>query len=106
MLLSTRSRWASATTSVGCRHLRIPGRRSSTARWRKVRARAERIATSGIVMTGDSPVLRKFLRTESDYTLTAVRLVLGFVFFVHGAQVIPHWLHSLLQQRQRRKDKT
>src|ERR1700732_3604242 len=37
---------------------------------------------------------RKFLRTEIDYTLTAVRLVLGLVFFVHGAQVIPHWLNG------------
>ena len=37
---------------------------------------------------------RKFLRTENDYTLTAVRFVLGFVFFVHGAQVIRHWLNG------------
>jgi putative oxidoreductase len=34
---------------------------------------------------------RNLLRTDSDYSLTLVRLVLGFVFFAHGAQKALGW---------------
>lgn len=35
--------------------------------------------------------MRKLLSTPSDFTLTIVRLVLGVVFFAHGAQKMLGW---------------
>jgi putative oxidoreductase len=35
--------------------------------------------------------LRKLLSTPNDFTLTVVRLVLGIVFFAHGAQKMLGW---------------
>jgi putative oxidoreductase len=35
--------------------------------------------------------LRKLLSTPNDFTLTLVRLVLGIVFFAHGAQKMLGW---------------
>jgi len=36
-------------------------------------------------------MLHKLLKTESDYALTISRLVLGSVFFAHGAQLLLGW---------------
>ena len=35
--------------------------------------------------------MRKILSTSNDFTLTIVRLVLGVVFFIHGAQKMLGW---------------
>lgn len=35
--------------------------------------------------------LRKIIQTSDDYALTIVRLVLGLVFFAHGAQKVFGW---------------
>jgi putative oxidoreductase len=35
--------------------------------------------------------LRKLLSTPNDFTLTLIRLVLGIVFFAHGAQKMLGW---------------
>lgn len=35
--------------------------------------------------------MRKILSTSNDFTLTIVRLVLGIVFFAHGAQKMLGW---------------
>lgn len=35
--------------------------------------------------------MRKLLSTSNDFTLTIVRLVLGVVFFIHGAQKMLGW---------------
>lgn len=35
--------------------------------------------------------MRKLLSTSNDFTLTVVRLVLGIVFFAHGAQKMLGW---------------
>ena len=35
--------------------------------------------------------MRKLLSTSNDFTVTIVRLVLGVVFFVHGAQKMLGW---------------
>jgi putative oxidoreductase len=35
--------------------------------------------------------MRKLFSTDNDYTLTIVRLVLGIVFFAHGAQKMLGW---------------
>src|SRR5579859_4888312 len=36
-------------------------------------------------------MLSKLLRTHNDFALTVVRLVLGIVFFAHGAQKMLGW---------------
>src|SRR5437667_11773100 len=36
-------------------------------------------------------LFRKLIQTTGDHALTLVRLVLGFVFFVHGAQKALGW---------------
>jgi putative oxidoreductase len=36
-------------------------------------------------------MLRKILHTESDSVLTIARVVLGFIFFVHGSQLMLGW---------------
>ena len=36
-------------------------------------------------------MLRKLVSTPNDYTLTLVRLVLGVIFFAHGAQKMLGW---------------
>lgn len=33
----------------------------------------------------------RIFRTENDYTITAMRLILGIVFFAHGAQKALGW---------------
>ena len=35
--------------------------------------------------------MRKFLQTPDDFTLTIPRLILGIVFFAHGAQKMLGW---------------
>jgi putative oxidoreductase len=39
----------------------------------------------------EEDILRKLLSTPNDFTLTIVRLVLGIVFFAHGAQKMLGW---------------
>ena len=39
----------------------------------------------------ENKVFRKLLNTENDYILTLARLVLGVVFFAHGAQKMLGW---------------
>jgi putative oxidoreductase len=36
-------------------------------------------------------MLKLLVKTENDYTLTVMRLVLGFLFFVHGSQLMLGW---------------
>ena len=36
-------------------------------------------------------MLKLLVKTENDYTLTLMRLVLGFLFFVHGSQLMLGW---------------
>ena len=36
-------------------------------------------------------MLKTIVHTETDYTLTVSRLVLGFLFFVHGSQLALGW---------------
>jgi len=36
-------------------------------------------------------MLKLLVKTEPDYTLTLSRLVLGFLFFVHGSQLMLGW---------------
>ena len=36
-------------------------------------------------------MLKLLVKTENDYTLTMMRLVLGFLFFVHGSQLMLGW---------------
>jgi putative oxidoreductase len=36
-------------------------------------------------------MLKMLVKTETDYTLTLSRLVLGFLFFVHGSQLMLGW---------------
>lgn len=36
-------------------------------------------------------MFQKLFRTSNDLTLTVVRLVLGIVFFMHGAQLVLGW---------------
>ena len=36
-------------------------------------------------------MLKILVKTENDYTLTVMRLVLGFLFFVHGSQLMLGW---------------
>src|SRR6266436_615733 len=36
-------------------------------------------------------MLKKVVKTESDYALTIVRLVLGTLFFIHGDQLMLGW---------------
>lgn len=42
-------------------------------------------------MNRENLVLNKLLKTTDDYALTLVRLVLGIVFFAHGAQKALGW---------------
>ena len=39
----------------------------------------------------EEDILRKLLSTPNDFTLTLVRLILGIVFFAHGAQKMLGW---------------
>jgi len=48
--------------------------------------------------------LRKLFSTPNDLTLTVVRLVLGIVFFAHGAQKMLGWFggygfHGTMESR-------
>jgi putative oxidoreductase len=36
-------------------------------------------------------MLKKFVRTDSDYALTLSRIVLGGLFFIHGGQLMLGW---------------
>src|SRR5271167_84802 len=36
-------------------------------------------------------MLKMLVKTQTDYTLTLARLVLGFLFFAHGSQLMLGW---------------
>jgi uncharacterized membrane protein YphA (DoxX/SURF4 family) len=40
---------------------------------------------------GGQIMAERIFRTENDYTITAMRLILGIVFFAHGAQKALGW---------------
>ena len=40
-------------------------------------------------------MLKMLVKTETDYTLTLARIVLGFLFFVHGSQLMLGWFGGL-----------